>query len=637
VLSFYAQNPIQVGGANPQVRITFYTAGGAYISDSGFQSFASAGTSWKQFSFTNAVPATAAQANVLFIQAVGAGASWDWVTLLDDVSVTGPQGAAAPPPPTSSSVYIDPSKGWQGYMNWSPSLWTTANFPGGGGVGSSGWGIGALQASFSGALLTLSPNVNVYDNTSDAYWVNPDGTGANLMDANMYVQDDTLAGQTVTFSGYVWNANLSPELPDNLDIPTCVAFIKDLSNPSYSLVTEVTSNLLGTLPANGFFSITLQTTAGDNIQYGFETMMPDANPTTVASLGTVVVASNAPPAGPVVTGILPASPAYVTLSSNVTLVGSVSGGSAPVTYQWQENGVNLTDGSGISGSHTTTLNLTSTSATSEGNYSLVAKDGNNRTSTNSTYVVIFNPANLTLDPNASYDGYVNGFANSGGTVGGYDTGFTYPTSLLRGSIVNNEALVQPNTSLYANDLGNAFWINADGTPAQFVEQDYYIQNDALAGNNLTYNGYCVSDSIDSSYVFSAWITDFASNYGSSTTTNVILTAGQRFSLSLASSNPGDHIQYGLRLLGLDNSPSSPLTLGSAYVSVPPAGLSVSRVSGANKLSFSSVAGHNYTIQYKNNITDATWTNLNTTLGTGAGLTISDSSATGHRFYRLSVQ
>jgi len=86
-VSFYAANPVQVGGANPQYFVQFYDGSGGFISQN-VPSFASAGSTWTKFSSTNIAPALAAQMAVKFIQAEGAGNGWDWVTLIDDVSVT---------------------------------------------------------------------------------------------------------------------------------------------------------------------------------------------------------------------------------------------------------------------------------------------------------------------------------------------------------------------------------------------------------------------------------------------------------------------------------------------------------------------------------------------------------------------
>ncbi len=186
----------------------------------------------------------------------------------------------------STNVYVDPTQNWIGYMNWQPTAHTLAKFPADGGTGNSVWGTADLRANFdANGLVTLQPNTNVY-NPASTVWVNPDGTGANQMDANFYVQNDSLAGETVTFSGNLWSNSLVPPYSTNV-----TAFIKDFSS-SYALVATATSNLLSAGP----FSITLATAAGHHIQYGFEMFGPDANPTnTVASLGEVLVSRNAPP------------------------------------------------------------------------------------------------------------------------------------------------------------------------------------------------------------------------------------------------------------------------------------------------------------------------------------------------------
>jgi hypothetical protein len=153
-----------------------------------------------------------------------------------------------------------------------------SNLPADGGAyqfGSS-WGTGDLQAHFSGPVLTLAPCTNVWE-TTDTYWVKVDGVSPNKnMDAVMYVQNDALAGSSVTFAGRgLANTLVSPY--------TCVAFVKDFV-PNYSSSTESSTPLVP-----GPFSITLSTTPGDHIQYGFETIGPDANPTTFASLGNAQV------------------------------------------------------------------------------------------------------------------------------------------------------------------------------------------------------------------------------------------------------------------------------------------------------------------------------------------------------------
>lgn len=173
---------------------------------------------------------------------------------------------------SQSQVYVDPGQTWLGYMNWFENNGGTQGDYAGGGA----WGTADLPADFSGGVLGLAPNINVYD-PNDSYWVNPDGTGAKWMDANFYVENPALAGQTLTFSGSVLNNSLvSPY--------TSVAFIKEFTT-SYVLVQSQTAGLVG---GQGF-TVSLTSTPGNIIQYGFETMGPDANPATVDSLGSVSV------------------------------------------------------------------------------------------------------------------------------------------------------------------------------------------------------------------------------------------------------------------------------------------------------------------------------------------------------------
>ena len=164
----------------------------------------------------------------------------------------------------TAQVGVDSSRTWLGYMNvydlGNNYLWGNA------------WGTADLPAVFSGSTLTLSPNVNVY-NAVDPYWVNPDGSGAKLMDANFYVEDASLSGNNVVFSGNVLANTLAAGY-------TAQAFIKEFT-AGYGWVNGTWADLIGGQP----FSLSQATTAGDIIQYGFEVKGPDANPATVALLG----------------------------------------------------------------------------------------------------------------------------------------------------------------------------------------------------------------------------------------------------------------------------------------------------------------------------------------------------------------
>lgn len=181
----------------------------------------------------------------------------------------------AAPSFSSVTVTVDPGLNWIGYMN-------VFQLPVGSGayVFGSPWGAADLQAVFDGPQLVLSPNTNTY-NPGDAFWVNPDGTGAKWMNANMYVEDPTLVGQTVEFVGYT----LSNTFVDGYSTH---AFIKVLDpGAGWATIAEVSVPLVHGQP----FALNLDVPNIPGLvpQYGFATDGANANPATVHQLGQVVV------------------------------------------------------------------------------------------------------------------------------------------------------------------------------------------------------------------------------------------------------------------------------------------------------------------------------------------------------------
>jgi hypothetical protein len=541
-------------------------------------------------------------------ETIGPDARIATIASLGQVIVTGPAG---------TKVTVDASKTWLDHM-------TVYNLPvdGGNYIFDSGWGLSDLPAGFSAGNISVGPNVSIYrDNPqTDTFWWQPDGNGNKNMQADFYVENPALSGQIVTFSGYVWtNTLVAPYFT--------TAFIKELDqNNNFALVQMVTNNLVGTN-----FTISMATSPGHTIQYGVETFGPNLNPTLIPDGGHVIVSSNPPSAGPLITSL--PNPIYVNVSSNASIAVAATG--TGLTYQWQKNGVNLTNGLTIGGVTTPTLSLTNVTGAAEANYSVVITDGSSVSSTGRTYVVVFDPANLSFDPHATLNGFVNQFVlNPDLTAGNYIGGAPYSTDILRSMIVNGVAYILPNTAIY--DPNNAALVNPDGSPNRFLEQDWFIANDDLAGRTLTFNGYCPSNSVPHEYTASVWIEDFVPNFSSFTSANSNLVAGQPFSITLPTT-PGDHIQYGIRLTGPDNSPTNTDTISAALVSVAPPSLASAASGNTVNLSFPSVTGHNYNVQYKTNLTDAVWQTLTTVSGTGTNVVVPDITAPGARFYRLFVQ
>jgi hypothetical protein len=190
------------------------------------------------------------------------------------------------------TVSVDPSQNWIGYMNVfdNPTYSGDSNYEFG-----SSWGTASLDASFNGAVATLSPNTSLdpasgsSGDPSTYWWLSSDPTspGVKTLAASFYVENDpgagSLSGQTVTFTGNVLSNNLvSPY--------TSVAFIDDFS-PSYSLLNSITVPL-----TPGVFSISLPIGAGDVLQYGFTTTGPNARVAAAPGLGSVQVTAVPEPA-----------------------------------------------------------------------------------------------------------------------------------------------------------------------------------------------------------------------------------------------------------------------------------------------------------------------------------------------------
>ena len=85
-LSFSSANPVTIGGANPQYQVEFWDVNQAFVSATAFYSIG-AGANWTLISNNIAAPANAAYMSVNFIEALGAGNGWDWVTLIDNIQV----------------------------------------------------------------------------------------------------------------------------------------------------------------------------------------------------------------------------------------------------------------------------------------------------------------------------------------------------------------------------------------------------------------------------------------------------------------------------------------------------------------------------------------------------------------------
>lgn len=171
-------------------------------------------------------------------------------------------------------VGVDPQKSWIGFMNW-------LDMPADGGAfaGQGFWGVADLAAEFSGSALTLTPNTSIdRDYPNDPYWWKADGSSNKIMSANVFVIDASLPGQSIVFSGMVLSNTLDSDY-------SARAFIRAFNADFSSMLSNVEVPLV----SGQAFLVPYQSTLADaNIEYGFETIGPDAR--LGNTLGSVVIA-----------------------------------------------------------------------------------------------------------------------------------------------------------------------------------------------------------------------------------------------------------------------------------------------------------------------------------------------------------
>jgi Immunoglobulin I-set domain len=610
-LQFYAKGALISGGASPQYQVTWFNSSGSVLSSSSGSFPAGLTSSYQLENINLTAPANVDHAQLQFLLAVGSGTGDHWVVDLDNVALgyTNNPGAV---------VTVDPSKAWQGYMN----VFELPQYGGGYDWGSP-WAPADLDATFSGPVLTFTPNTSIdRDNHNDTYWwQDASGTsdGNKTMDASMYVQNDGLAGQNVTFSGYCWANTLVTQYKTNTTV-----FIKDL-NSSYALVASAVANLTNGQP----FSLSLATAPGDHIQYGFEMVGPPARLATVASLGSIIVASNAPPAGPAIS-TAPAN-ATVLVGSNVTMTVAASGTS--LAYQWQKNGVNLSDGGNISGSASASLTLSNCQLSDESAYSVrISNISGSVAATN--YLQVMNPSGLTVDPSGTWVGYMNVF-NLPADGGAYRFGQPWGTANLDATFSGAALTFTPNTSIDHDVPNDPFWWTAGGAPNKTMDASMYQQNDNLAGQTVTFSGYCLQNTLVAPYSSgtTVFVKDLAPDYSSSTVASATLAAGAPFSVTLATT-AGDHIQFGFEMIGPDARQTNVASLGKIVVSVTPPAMSVAVSGASGTLSFPTSVGVNYTLQYTTNLASSAWQAYTNFMGSGSTKTITVPNNHKNAFFRL---
>jgi len=259
------------------------------------------------------------------------------------------------------------------------------------------------------------------------------------------------------------------------------------------------------------------------------------------------------------------------------------------------------------------------------------------------------PTNVFVNSSASWVGYMNVFNTpQDANPNAYQFGSGWGTADLK-AVFDGFGL-----TLSPNNIGDpaTYWYIGGGGPGavgnKIMDASMYVEIGSLPGRSLIFSGTVLSNTLVSAsntnaagngWTSVAFIKDFAPDYSSFNVATVPLTPGG-FSVSLSTVNdPARHVQYGFETVGpdvwfTDSAAYGKVLIGN--VGIYPTTITAS-LGDSIGLSFPTQLGKNYTVQYKTNLTDVSWSTLTTTNGTGLNAIVNDGTTNSHRFYRLFVQ
>jgi hypothetical protein len=187
-----------------------------------------------------------------------------------------------------------------------------------------------------------------------------------------------------------------------------------------------------------------------------------------------------------------------------------------------------------------------------------------------------NAATVTVDPTASWQGYMNVFETPQ-HGGAFVFGSGWGTADLTATFAGPTLTLGPNT---VNDT-SSFWYSPSGGPGavgnKSMDANMYVETTGLyTGQNLTFTGNVLANTLfghqnqlGNGWTSVAFIKDFAPDYSSFVSITAPLVNGV-FSISLPTVNdPARHIQYGFETIGPDVWSTDVAPYGSIQITAVP--------------------------------------------------------------------
>jgi hypothetical protein len=171
---------------------------------------------------------------------------------------------------------------------------------------------------------------------------------------------------------------------------------------------------------------------------------------------------------------------------------------------------------------------------------------------------------VTIDGSSALTGYLNWFNKDGSYANG--SGWAIADVKTVSDATNDKVTLSPNFSAY--NATDTYWSDGAGKGNKIIEGNSFIENSALAGQVLTFNGAVSSNTLADGYTAIAFIKglDASKGYEDVLKITAPLVAGQSFSMSTGTAIPaGLIVQYGFTIKGLNGNPVDEAALGKVVI------------------------------------------------------------------------
>ncbi len=178
---------------------------------------------------------------------------------------------------------------------------------------------------------------------------------------------------------------------------------------------------------------------------------------------------------------------------------------------------------------------------------------------------------VEVDANATIIGFANVFELNGDFVFGEPWGVPDLKTVVDAG--GGTITLQPNYNTWG-DGTDPFWVDqTTGEGNKIFEGNTFVEDNNLAGSELTFTGFVQSFTLDGVYDIVAFIKVFNSDFSVLKEENTTLTEGQNFSVQYTNVEAADAVvQYGFKVTGVVADPANEAALGSVVVTAPSLGI-----------------------------------------------------------------